>query len=391
MIAVTEYRRGRNYIRLGDRVRIRPTPGRRNGFDAIVHGIRIDESTGAVREVDVFGGRAGRAMFRTFRPDGIERLAATAAPTGPSGSSDSYPPAGGAADCLMTAAGRRLPRGYAAPPSAPTNPSERAEISGLRSRGRHPRGCDQRLQKPASSSTMSNSRWPCRSLKQQRCWESREAWPMSSLPDVSSTRSGSAGGSWFLGTSCSKCWGLVSDPPWIHGGSAALVTTTDRGGADLHEARFVGLCRGFNSPAVAFEAWAAAHPPRSRTDDCVDELEDARLEVDVLPAQTVHFSPSPPAAAVTRRNASMASPYRSRASVRMLRAPGTGVGVGRRRDRLAFLGFGHSTSAAGLWRIHRRRRAICSALLMQRCTPPRTYLMASGLPVRLFPFVRSCR
>jgi hypothetical protein len=75
MTEVNEYRRGRNYIRLGDRVRIRPSPGRRNGFDAVVHGIRIDESTGAVREVDVFGGPSGRAMFRTFRPERIERLA----------------------------------------------------------------------------------------------------------------------------------------------------------------------------------------------------------------------------------------------------------------------------------------------------------------------------
>lgn len=75
MIEVTEYRRGRAVIHLGDRVRVRPAPGRRNGFDAVVQRIRMDETTGAVREVDVFGGARGRAMFRTFRPERIERIA----------------------------------------------------------------------------------------------------------------------------------------------------------------------------------------------------------------------------------------------------------------------------------------------------------------------------
>lgn len=75
MIEVTEYRQGRGIIHLGDRVHIRPTPGRRNGFDAIVRRIRADETTGDIREVEVFGGPKGRAMFRTFRPDRIERLA----------------------------------------------------------------------------------------------------------------------------------------------------------------------------------------------------------------------------------------------------------------------------------------------------------------------------
>ncbi|MEW6474285.1 MAG: hypothetical protein AB1679_18695 [Actinomycetota bacterium] len=75
MIEVSEFRRGRAVIHLGDRVRVRPTPGRRNGFEAVVQRIRIDEATGLVREVDVFGGARGRAMFRTFRPERIERLA----------------------------------------------------------------------------------------------------------------------------------------------------------------------------------------------------------------------------------------------------------------------------------------------------------------------------
>lgn len=75
MIEISEYRRGKSIIHLGDRVRIRPTPGRRNGFEAIVRRIRADEASGAVREIDVFGGPRGRAMFRTFRPDRVERLA----------------------------------------------------------------------------------------------------------------------------------------------------------------------------------------------------------------------------------------------------------------------------------------------------------------------------
>jgi hypothetical protein len=88
MIEVTEYRQGRGVIHLGDRVRIRPTPGRRNGFDAVVHSIRMDETTGDVREVQVFGGSKGRAMYRTFRPDRIERLARHRRPSSANGRSD---------------------------------------------------------------------------------------------------------------------------------------------------------------------------------------------------------------------------------------------------------------------------------------------------------------
>jgi hypothetical protein len=82
MIEVTEYRRGRGVIHLGDRVRIRPTPGRRNGFDAIVQRIRIDETTGDVREVDVFGGSRGRAMSGRSAPTASSGSHGTVASTG---------------------------------------------------------------------------------------------------------------------------------------------------------------------------------------------------------------------------------------------------------------------------------------------------------------------
>lgn len=75
MIEVQEARLGRRIVRVGDRVRVRSSPGRRNGFDAVVRAIRLDEDTGSVTEVEVFGGRRGRFMFRTFRPERIARVA----------------------------------------------------------------------------------------------------------------------------------------------------------------------------------------------------------------------------------------------------------------------------------------------------------------------------
>lgn len=74
MPQLTEYRTGRNYIRIGDVVRVRPRPGRRDGFEARVRSIRGDDA-GEVNEVEVFGGPAGRQAIRTFRPDRIERVA----------------------------------------------------------------------------------------------------------------------------------------------------------------------------------------------------------------------------------------------------------------------------------------------------------------------------
>lgn len=54
---VAEYRKGRNFIR--------------------VRAIFVDERTSEVAHVEVFGGRAGRAMVRSFCPERIERVAQT--------------------------------------------------------------------------------------------------------------------------------------------------------------------------------------------------------------------------------------------------------------------------------------------------------------------------
>ena len=77
----TRYRRGRNFINLGDVVRVRALHGKRNSFRARVRCIKVDRLTGEVAEVEVFGGPAGREMVRTFRPERIERVAQTRAST----------------------------------------------------------------------------------------------------------------------------------------------------------------------------------------------------------------------------------------------------------------------------------------------------------------------
>jgi hypothetical protein len=77
MHKVSEYRQGRNFIRVGDVVRVKALPGKRNGFEAKVRAIAVDEHTGEPVEVEVFGGTRGRAMVRTFRPERIERVAQT--------------------------------------------------------------------------------------------------------------------------------------------------------------------------------------------------------------------------------------------------------------------------------------------------------------------------
>ncbi len=75
MVKVDRYRVGRNFIRVGDVVRVKAAPGKRNGFKATVRAIKVDERTGHVGEVEVFGGPAGRAAFRSFRRERIERVA----------------------------------------------------------------------------------------------------------------------------------------------------------------------------------------------------------------------------------------------------------------------------------------------------------------------------
>ena len=77
VLTVNEYRRGRNFIRVGDVVRVKSSKGRRDGFEARVRLIRKDKRTGEVAEVEVFGGRRGHAMVRTFVPERIERVAQT--------------------------------------------------------------------------------------------------------------------------------------------------------------------------------------------------------------------------------------------------------------------------------------------------------------------------
>lgn len=75
MVKVQQYRAGRNFIRVGDVVKVKATPHRRNGFKAVVRAIRVDEKTQEVAEVEVYGGPPGHAMARTFRRDRIERVA----------------------------------------------------------------------------------------------------------------------------------------------------------------------------------------------------------------------------------------------------------------------------------------------------------------------------
>ena len=65
----------RQVVRLGDVVRVRPTSGRRNGFVARIRAIRVDRASGDVVEVEVYGGRPGHEMVRTFRPDRIQGAA----------------------------------------------------------------------------------------------------------------------------------------------------------------------------------------------------------------------------------------------------------------------------------------------------------------------------
>ena len=69
---VPGYRPGRNWIRVGDTCYCRPTSG--GGFEARIRRILADDA-GDVKEIEVFGGRRGRAAIRTFRPEQIRRLA----------------------------------------------------------------------------------------------------------------------------------------------------------------------------------------------------------------------------------------------------------------------------------------------------------------------------
>ena len=70
--SATSFELGRTMICIGDLVRVRAVAGKR-GFDAKVRAIKVDSTTGEIAEVEVFGGRPGHAMVRTFRADRIQR------------------------------------------------------------------------------------------------------------------------------------------------------------------------------------------------------------------------------------------------------------------------------------------------------------------------------
>ena len=74
MTKITEYRPGRNFIRVGDTVKCKPLVGR--SFKAVVTDIAQRDETGEV-EITVVGGINGHKAFRTFTPEKIARVAQT--------------------------------------------------------------------------------------------------------------------------------------------------------------------------------------------------------------------------------------------------------------------------------------------------------------------------
>jgi hypothetical protein len=68
----------RNFIRVGDIVKVLPAPDLKGtSFEAVVKAIEVDDATGEVRHVEVFGGKRGRLQFHAVRPDRIRRVAQT--------------------------------------------------------------------------------------------------------------------------------------------------------------------------------------------------------------------------------------------------------------------------------------------------------------------------
>lgn len=76
-MTTSEIRMGRNFVRVGDIVKVAARPGKRDGFEAKVEAIVLDDETGAVRWLEVRGGRAGRYQFHAVRPERISRVAQT--------------------------------------------------------------------------------------------------------------------------------------------------------------------------------------------------------------------------------------------------------------------------------------------------------------------------
>jgi hypothetical protein len=75
-VKLTEDRTGRNFIRIGGIVRVRPRAARRDGFEVKVRAVLPDES-GELAEIEVFGGPGGCHAICTVRPERIERRAWT--------------------------------------------------------------------------------------------------------------------------------------------------------------------------------------------------------------------------------------------------------------------------------------------------------------------------
>jgi hypothetical protein len=74
---IEEIRVGRNFIRKGDRVHVKPSrSGRRDGFEGRF--LYAEVADGAIANVCVFGAPAGRTLVQRFFPlDRIERKAQT--------------------------------------------------------------------------------------------------------------------------------------------------------------------------------------------------------------------------------------------------------------------------------------------------------------------------
>ncbi len=77
---VPEYRKGRNFIRVGDAVKVTPSrKGKKDGFLGTVraiHAAAVGPSGPQVVRVDVFGGPGKRVpALRSLTPDRLQRVA----------------------------------------------------------------------------------------------------------------------------------------------------------------------------------------------------------------------------------------------------------------------------------------------------------------------------
>lgn len=79
--SVDELRMGRNFVRVGDTVRVLPSrPGKRDGFLATLRAIVTDDA-GAVRHLEVYGAPTGRPVaFHALRLERVRRVSQTRHP-----------------------------------------------------------------------------------------------------------------------------------------------------------------------------------------------------------------------------------------------------------------------------------------------------------------------